>query len=114
MSAKNNHFYGDCHWISKFSIKMMYIRDILTEIGDLKEETRFIFWREEQKELNRIAWGEHIPWEIIKGIKIRKKINNYVIIRKSAYVLQSMACFHPDFMFSKNDLWSTVKWKEII
>lgn len=55
MSAKNNHFYGDCHWISKFSIKIMDVRDILIEIGDLKEETRFIFWREEQKELKRIA-----------------------------------------------------------
>ena len=92
----------------------MDIRDILTEIGDLKEGTRFIFQGEEQKELKRIARGEHIPWEIIKGIKIRRKINNYVIIRKSAYALQSMACFHPDIMFSKNDLWSTVKWKEII
>lgn len=33
----------------------MDIRDILTETGDLKEETRFIFQGEEQKELKRIA-----------------------------------------------------------
>lgn len=33
----------------------MAVKDILIEIGDLKEETRFIFWREEQKELKRIA-----------------------------------------------------------
>ena len=54
-SAKNNDFYGGCHWISKFIIKIMDVRDILIEIGDLKEETRFIFWREEQKELKRTA-----------------------------------------------------------